>query len=194
MSRCKPYGALRRRALVAAFALGCLLAAHAASARQVDADAPATASDAAPAPGPRTGDGWVDARVEDIGRYGARYRPALADELVRYHGAPRALVDALLDRPGWTPGDAYFACALAYVSGRPCSDVVARRTRAADGGWETVAAALDAAPGSPAFLRLKRGIADSYARWNRPLSPDAELARDLRRNPSATARKAATPR
>jgi len=67
---------------------------------------------------PRSGDAWVDGVLGDISRYAARYPDAFADELVRYDSAPRALVDALLADPRWTPGDIYFACALGQVAGQ----------------------------------------------------------------------------
>ncbi len=53
---------------------------------------------------PRTGDAWVDRQLEDINRYGERYREAFIDELVRYQGAPRDLANQSLAR-GWKPGD-----------------------------------------------------------------------------------------
>lgn len=150
----------------------------------VQASASARSAATVEAPAPRTGDAWVDARFADIDRYAQRYRAAFVDELVRYHATPRVYADALPARAGWSAGDAYYACALAAIVGRPCSEVVARRAAAPDAGWEPVAAALGAAPGSPAALQLKRGYVDSYARWARPLVPDAQLAREARRKPA----------
>lgn len=129
---------------------------------------------AQPAEHAGSGDAWVDARLLDISRYGGAYRDAFVDELVRYHGAPRNLVDDLLQR-GWSPGDVYYACALASVSGRPCRELAEERMREGDQDWAAVAARLGLAPGAAQFQRLKRRIAASYARWGRPLPADAGL-------------------
>ncbi len=144
-------------------------------------------------PGPRTGDAWLDLRFEDIDRYEQRYRASLVDELVRYHGVPRAVVEQLLDAPGWTAGEVYYACALAHVAGRPCSEMASRHATARQEGWEAVATALGVAPASPQFARLKRGVVDTYARWGRPLALDAELEREARRKPKSTKRPAPKP-
>jgi len=120
---------------------------------------------------PRTGDVWVDATLADINAYGRRYPDAFADELVRYHGAPRDVVSALLGSPGWTPGDAYFACALAQVIGRSCRYVADEWQAHPGEGWGALAQRLGVKPGSPEFHRLKDGFAGAYGRWGRPLPP-----------------------
>src|SRR5690554_3976980 len=79
--------------------------------------APAAAQDRDAAQGPRTGDPVVDARLADVDRYAARYPKAFIDELVRYFDAPRPLLEDLLRRQATSPGDLYYACALARVSG-----------------------------------------------------------------------------
>jgi hypothetical protein len=122
---------------------------------------------------PRTGDVWVDATLADINAYGRRYPDAFADELARYHGAPRDVVSALLAAPGWTPGDAYFACALAHVIGRSCRYVADEWQAHPGEGWGALAQRLGVKPGSPEFHRLKDGFAGSYGRWGRPLPPAA---------------------
>jgi len=123
-----------------------------------------------------TGDGWVDERLLDINRYARRYPETFADELQRYQDAPRRSVQSLLEQ-GWAPGDVYFACALGRVTGRSCRFIVARRGHPAEVGWHALAVELGAAPGSPAFERLKSGIVESYARWGRPLQVGAAPAR-----------------
>lgn len=123
-----------------------------------------------------TGDAWVDAQLDDINRYAARHRAAFIDELARYREAPRGLVEALLDERGWEPGDVYFACALATVTGRSCRFVVDRRGHPPDKGWHALAEELGAGAGSEAFTRLRQGIAASYRRWARPPAPDVEPA------------------
>jgi hypothetical protein len=124
---------------------------------------------------PRSGDAWVDGLLGDISRYAARYPDAFADELVRYDSAPRALVDALLADPRWTPGDIYFACALGQVAGQPCRAVAQRWQHDHAQGWIAIAQDFGVAPNSNAFHRLKRGIVLSYQRWARPLQVDASL-------------------
>ena len=104
----------------------------------------------------------------------ARHREAFIDELVRYHGAPRALAAELLAREdAWSAGDLYFACALGQVSGRPCRTVVTLRERAPAQPWSEIAGQVGAAPGTAPFQRLRTEIAASYRRWARPL-PDAD--------------------
>lgn len=146
----------------------------------------AAAQDAPPAPGagaappaaveapvaaawaPRTGDAVVDARLADINLYAARYPEAFLDELVRYFDAPRPLLRDLLGKDR-AAGDLYYACALARVTGRPCRGVIEAWQAAGDEGWEAVARRLGVEPGGARARRLREGIAESYARWERPL-------------------------
>lgn len=128
-----------------------------------------------PVPVPRTtGDATLDARLLDIDRYGARYRAAFVDELVRYHAAPRELVHGLLER-GWSPGDVYYACALAHATGRACRHV-ADGIGDAGPDWIAIARRLDVAPDSPRLARLHERIEATYRRWGRPLPPAAAVA------------------
>ena len=140
----------------------------------------------AQAPPVRTGDAWTDARLADINAYGATYRDAFVDELVRYHRAPRELVQELLARPGWTPADVYLACGLAVQAGRPCRSVAEAYAKDPAQGWGAVARGVGVVPGSPAFHALKRAVVASYDRWARPLVLDAELATDFPARPHET--------
>ena len=146
----------------------------------------ARAQDAVATWAPGTGDAWVDATLADINRYAARYPDAFVDELVRYDNAPRALVQALLADPRWTPGDVYFACALGLFAGQPCRAVAQRWQQDHAGGWAAVAQAFGSGAQSPAFHRLKRGIVASYARWARPLQVDASLHGEFPKLPLMT--------
>ncbi|MEN1955967.1 hypothetical protein [Luteimonas changyuni] len=130
------------------------------------------APEAAPAWAPRTGDAVVDARLADINVYAARYPEAFIDELERYFDAPRPLLETLLGE-GRTPGDLYYACALARVSGRPCRGVIEAWQVRGDGGWEAIARGFGVEPGDERAKRLRQGIQQSYAHWDRPL-PGAE--------------------
>lgn len=143
------------------------------------ATAPAAAQDATIGFNPRTGDVWVDTWLGDVNRYGRTYREPFIDELVRYHGAPRDLVVELLRRPGWTPGDVYFACSLAAAVGRPCRYVADEYERDRGAGWGALAQRLGVQPGSAEFHRLKRGFVPTYDRWGRPIRLDADLERDF---------------
>ncbi|MFZ5658144.1 MAG: hypothetical protein ACOY37_14035, partial [Pseudomonadota bacterium] len=143
------------------------------------AAAPAFAQDATVSFNPRTGDFWVDTWLGDVNRYGRTYREPFIDELVRYHGAPRDLVVELLRRPGWTPGDVYFACGLASTLGRPCRYVADEYERDRGAGWGALAQRLGIKPGSAEFHRLKRGFVPTYDRWGRPIRLDADLERDF---------------
>ena len=80
--------------------------------------------------------------------------------------------------PGWAGGDAWFACFLAHATEATCRSVIRARALAGpDAGWEEVAAGFGARPGSEAYATVRLALADSYARWARPLRPDAALKR-----------------
>ena len=126
---------------------------------------------------PRTGDAWVDAWLGDMNAYAHRYRDPFIDEVVRYQGAPRPLVDELLVRRRWAPADVYYACAIAREVGRPCDAVADDWQQHREQGWGMVAQRQGIRPGSPEFRRLKRGLVPTYDRWARPILLDAELQR-----------------
>lgn len=123
----------------------------------------------------RTGDVWVDTRLGEINDYGRRYRDPFVDEMTGYYGAPRSLVDELLDRRRWAPGDVYYACALAHSLGRPCQEVVREYDRNPGQGWGAVAQRMGIKPGSPAFHALKRGAVQTYDHWGYPIRVDQSV-------------------
>ena len=174
-----------RLSLCAVLVAGLMSLATAGLARPV-AEGPAAAAAANPAaPADHTayatGDAWIDGRLADIDAYAARYPDAFADELERHAGIPQAYTLALLARPGWHGGDAWFACFLGRAVQASCRSVVRERSRAGpDATWTAVAGGFDARPGSPAYAALRLALADSYRRWDRPLQPDAALKRALR--------------
>lgn len=148
-------------AVAAAVLAAWLLAPGPAHARQGATPAPA------PAAAPRTGDAWIDLRLSDMDAYAARYPDAFIDELVRYFDAPRPLVaERLAARTA--PGDVYYACAVARVTGRPCRSVLEARDAAADDGWAAVASRLGIALGKPEAQRLRQAFEASYRHWARP--------------------------
>lgn len=116
-----------------------------------------------------TGNDWIDSRLRDMDAYAARYRDAFVDEIVRYHEAPRALVDEALADDGMSAGDVYFACALAQASGRSCRELVEARRANPAAGWEAIAAQSGTAPDAALYRRIRDEITASYARWARPL-------------------------
>lgn len=126
---------------------------------------------------PRSGDVWMDSWLGDMNRYGQRYRDPFVDELVRYHGAPRDLVDELLGPRRWAPGDVWMACNIASIIGRPCRYVVDVYDRDHGNGWGNIAKQLGIKPGSPEFHRLKKGFVPTYDRWGRTIVLDSELER-----------------
>ena len=174
-----------RLSLCAVLVAGLMSLATAGLARPV-AEGPAAAAAANPAaPADHTayatGDAWIDGRLADIDAYAARYPDAFADELERHAGIPQAYTLALLARPGWHGGDAWFACFLGRAVQASCRSVVRERSRAGpDATWTSVAAEFDARADSPAYASLRLALADSYRRWDRPLLPDAALKRALR--------------
>nr|MBA2238094.1 hypothetical protein [Lysobacter sp.] len=111
---------------------------------------------------PRSGDVWVDTQLQDVNRYGSRYREPFVNEMVRYYDAPRDLVTELLGTRNWAPGDVYYACALAQVIGRPCRHVVDEWERDHGQGWGELAKRMGIKPGSAEFHRLKRGFVPTY--------------------------------
>ena len=174
-----------RLSLCAVLVAGLMSLATAGLARPV-AEGPAAAAAANPAaPADHTayatGDAWIDGRLADIDAYAARYPDAFADELERHAGIPQAYTLALLARPGWHGGDAWFACFLGRAVQASCRSVVRERSRAgSDATWTSVAAEFDARADSPAYASLRPALADSDRRWDRPLLPDAALQRALR--------------
>ena len=184
-NRPMPVRPLPRLSLRAALAAGLMSLATVALAQAVAEDpaAAAAANPAAPADhhAYATGDAWIDGRLADIDRYAARYPDAFADELERHAGIPHGYTLALLARPGWQGGDAWFACFLGRAVQASCRSVVRERSRAgSDATWTSVAAEFDARADSPAYASLRLALADSYRRWDRPLLPDAALKRALR--------------
>ena len=125
-----------------------------------------------------TGDVWVDAALDDIDDYAARHRDAFVDELVRYQASPRELAEEALTA-GTSPGDLYFACAMAQALARPCREVLDARRGDAAAGWAGIARRVDAQQAGNALARVKRGIVASYDRWARPIKLDASLRRAL---------------
>jgi hypothetical protein len=126
---------------------------------------------------PRTGDTWVDTQLRDMNDYGYRYREPFIDEMVRYHGAPRDLVRDLLVNKRWAPGDVYYACSIASITGRPCRSVVEEWERDHGKGWGVMAQRMGIKPGSAEFHRLKKGFVPTYDRWSRPINLDDDLRR-----------------
>lgn len=122
----------------------------------------------------RTGDLWVDNRLGEINDYGNRYRDPFVNEMVTTYGAPRPYVNDLLVTRHWSPGDVYYACALAHSMGRPCSEIVEEHERDHGQGWGVTAQRLGIKPGSREFFALKNGVAGSYGRWGHPVVVDRE--------------------
>jgi hypothetical protein len=116
---------------------------------------------------PRTGDVWIDTELGYTNDYGRRDRDYFVDDVVNNFGAPRYLINDLLTTRHWSPGDVYYACALAYQAKRPCGDV-ARAYEDNDGkgkGWGVVAMRMGIKPGSPEFHALKGQLGKSNGRY-----------------------------
>ena len=120
----------------------------------------------------RTGDAWVDNRLGEINDYGYRNRDPFVSEMVTNYAVPRPYVEQLLQQRRWSPGDVYYACALAHSLGRPCSDVVEEHDRDRGRGWGVTARRLGIQPGSPQFFALKNGVVGTYGRWGHPIMVD----------------------
>ncbi|WP_184231284.1 hypothetical protein ABQY74_018290 [Xanthomonas sp. WHRI 7064] len=142
--------------------------------------APAAAAPAvAPAVTPGTGDAWVDQHLADMGSYAQRYPDSFIGEVARYTGTPRGYVQALLQVHGWHAGDIYFACFWAQTLQLSCRDTVRAYSRDHHDGWEGVITRLSVTPETVHMRALRHAIVASYDRWERPITLDALLRRQL---------------
>lgn len=113
----------------------------------------------------RTGDVWVDNQLGYMNDYGRYQRDYFVDDIVGSYGAPRYLVNDLLDNRRWDPGDVYYASALAYQLRRPLADVVRERERNRGQGWGVIAQRMGIKPGSAEFHALKGHMGKSKSRY-----------------------------
>ncbi|NIK33747.1 hypothetical protein FHY15_002909 [Xanthomonas arboricola] len=168
---------LRSLPLLSALLLPMLAVAQTSPAQ---ASAPAAAAPAAaPAVTPGTGDAWVDQHLADMGSYAQRYPDSFIGEVARYTGTPRGYVQALLQVHGWHAGDIYFACFWAQTLQLSCRDTVRAYSRDHHDGWEGVITRLSVTPETVHIRALRHAIVASYDRWERPITLDALLRRQL---------------
>jgi hypothetical protein len=118
---------------------------------------------------PTSGDAWIDRHLTDMNDYAARYPQSFVDEVSRYYSVPREYVEALLQQPGWEPGDVFMACALGQILAQPCRKVVREWSRDHAEGWRGVGARLQPTPVPSIHRELRKDVRESYARWARPL-------------------------
>lgn len=137
------------------------------------------AQEVAPAVMPGTGDTWVDQHLADMGSYAQRYPDSFIDEVARYTETPRGYVQALLQVHGWHAGDIYFACFWAQTLQLSCRDTVRAYSRDHHDGWEGVITRLSVTPETVHMRALRHAIVASYDRWERPITLDALLRRQL---------------
>ncbi|WP_434989265.1 hypothetical protein [Xanthomonas melonis] len=160
--------------------LAALLVPALAAAQNVPVSAAAAGTqDSAPVAIPGTGDAWVDQHLADMGSYAQRYPDSFIDEVARYTGTPRGYVQALLQVHGWHAGDIYFACFWAQTVQLSCRDSVRAYSRDHRDGWEGVITHLSVAPDNAHMRALRHAIVASYDRWERPITLDALLRRQL---------------
>jgi hypothetical protein len=114
----------------------------------------------------RSGDLWVDSQLGYFSDYGRRDRNYFVDDLVSSYGAPRYLVNELLDKRRWDPGDVYYAAALAYTAHRPLGDVTREYENSKGQGWGVVAQRMGIKPGSAEFHALKGEMGKSKGRYD----------------------------
>ncbi len=170
------------RAVARSYAFRTLLAASLlgiASAAGAQQPAPAPTIDAAPVHAPDTGDAWVDRQLASINAYATRYPDAFVDELVRYAGARRGYVQALMREHGWSAGDVYFACFWGRVTQRDCRELVRARSALPGAGWKQVVDSLQPPPENLDWRALRHAIVASHDHWDRPITLDALLQRQL---------------
>ena len=143
-----------------------------------------------------TGDAWVDSQLHDINHYAERYPDSFLDEVARYAGVSRGYVAALMQTHGWQAGDIYFACFWARAIERSCRESVQAWSRAApeEGEpkrWKAVVAELPVKPTNLHWRALRHAIVASHDHWDRPVTLDATLQRQL--GDRAQRQRAATP-
>jgi hypothetical protein len=114
----------------------------------------------------RSGDLWVDSQLGYFSDYGRRDRNYFVDDLVNSYGAPRYLVNELLDKRRWDPGDVYYAAALAYTAHRPLGDVTREYENNKGQGWGVIAQRMGIKPGSAEFHALKGQMGKSKGRYD----------------------------
>lgn len=139
--------------------------------------APATPTAAPYEPG--TGDAWLDRQLADVNLYAARYPDAFVDEVVRYGGARRGYVEALMRQHGWVAGDVWFACFWGQAIGATCREPVQARSRHPGEGWKTAVESLAVAPDNLHWRAVRHALVASYDHWDRPVPLDALLRRQL---------------
>ena len=114
---------------------------------------------------PRTGDIWIDTQLGYMNDYGRGNRDYFVDDVVDNFGAPRYLVNDLLTSRRWSPGDVYYACALAYQIHRPCGYVVRMYDEDRGQGWGVIAKRMGIKPGSAQFHALKGHVGKSNGKF-----------------------------
>jgi hypothetical protein len=114
---------------------------------------------------PRTGDITIDNELGYMNGYGRQNQGYFVDDVVNSYGAPRYLVNDLLNTRRWEPGDVYYACALAYQVRRPCGDVVNMYEQDRGQGWGVIAKRLGIKPGSPQFHALKGDVSKGHGKF-----------------------------
>ena len=113
----------------------------------------------------RSGDVWVDSQLGYINDYGRRDRSYFVDDIVTSFGAPRYLVNELLDKRRWEPGDVYYASALAYAAHRPLGDIARDYDQNRGQGWGVIAQRMGIKPGSAEFHALKGRMGKDKGRY-----------------------------
>ncbi|KAF1014234.1 MAG: hypothetical protein GAK31_03258 [Stenotrophomonas maltophilia] len=129
----------------------------------------------------QSGDAWLDRQLANINHYAERYPDAFLDEVARYAGVPRGYVVALMHSHGWQAGDIYFACFWAKASGQSCRDSVRAFSQDPEGGWEAVVKRMPVKPDNLHYRSVRHAVAASFGHWDRPITLDATLRRQLGR-------------
>jgi hypothetical protein len=131
-----------------------------------------------------TGDAWVDSQLQDINHYAERYPDSFLDEVSRYAGVSRGYIAALMYTHGWQAGDIYFACFWAKATEHSCRDTVQAWSRfvpeeGEDKRWADVVAEMPVTPSNLHWRALRHAIVASHDHWDRPITLDATLKRQL---------------
>jgi len=127
---------------------------------------------------PNTGNTWVDEQLIDMNAYAQRYPEAFVDEVVRYGGGQREMVQLLLNH-GWLPADIWFACFWAQVVDMPCNELLPLRQHQRQKAWLDILQQLPVKPENEHYRALRHALVASFDHWERPIQLDTLLQQQL---------------
>ena len=127
-----------------------------------------------------TGDRWIDAQLQDINHYAERYPDAFLDEVSRYADVPAATSMRCSPPMAGRPGISISPVSGPRPADRPAATACAPSARTRR-GWEAVVKRMPTRPENLHYRAVRHAIVASYRHWDRPITLDATLKRQLKR-------------